>query len=476
MTVLAQTRVVGDWLLEERIGGGGQAIVYRARHAGPGGAAAVKVFHRSVWADRSFRTRFRRECDALTALHHSNVVPIRDCGEHEGRGYLAMGLARGGTLGQRMATGPISPDEALWLLAGIAAGLDAAHGAGLVHRDVTPGNILLDPAGPWLADFGIARRIDATTITADGLLVGTAGYLAPEVIAGARASAASDRYGLAAVAFQALAGRPPFEADALAGLLYAHVNRAAPLLSSVRPGLPRQLDVAMARALSKDPSERPRTAAEVIEGLARAMRGDVNAPTRVMARPRRTRRRRWRAVAVAVAAGSLLAAGGATLGLTAANSGRDPGPVAAAPAPPPLTIPGPDGEVSAHPAASSDLRGIPAGARAASAQMGDVTVAAVPGGWTDLTSALDDLKGSFHTADTLEVDGRTVGLVASIPTDLAGLADRWVLMALDGADGPRAVVLHGPGASAEDYARALAARSDQDVVPVPDGLLSNPRG
>ena len=150
-----------------------------------------------------------------------------------------MGLARAARSASASRAARCRPTRRCWLLAGIAAGLDAAHRAGLVHRDVTPGNILLDPAGPWLADFGIARRLDATTVTADGLLVGTAGYLAPEVIAGARASAASDRYGLAAVAFQALAGRPAFEADALAGLLYAHVNRPAPLLSSVRPGLPR---------------------------------------------------------------------------------------------------------------------------------------------------------------------------------------------------------------------------------------------
>ncbi len=474
MTVVAEARVVGDWLLEERIGGGGQAVVYRARHVGPGGVAAVKVFHRSVWADPAFRVRFRRECEALSALHHANIVPIRDCGEAGGRGFLAMGLARGGTLGARLAAGPMPAADALALLEGIADGLDAAHRAGLVHRDVTPSNILLDPDGPWLADFGIARRVDTTTITADGLLVGTAGYLAPEVIAGERATAASDRYGLAAVAFQALAGRPPFEAEALAGLLYAHVNRTAPLLSSVRPGLPRGLDAAMARSLAKDPRERPRTAAEVVEGLERALRGDVDEPTRVMARPRRRRRRRLRAGTLALCAVALIGAGGATVAVTASLMGDSEGTAASpapAPAPPPLTVPGPDGEVLAATPAASDLPGIAAGARAASATVGDVTVAAVPGGWTELEAALDDLRGSFHGAERLEADGETVGLTARIPTDLAGLADRWVLMAVEGPDGPRAVVLHGPGSSAEDYGRALAARADQRVVPVPEGLL-----
>ena len=100
-----------------------------------------------------------------------------------------------------------------------------------------------------------------------------------------------------------------------------------------------------------------------------------------------------------------------------------------------------------------------------------MTVSAVPGGWTELEGALDDLGGSFHATSRLEADGETVGLVAAVPTDLVGLADRWVLMALDGPDGPRAVVLHGPDASAEDYGRTLAARADQRVVPVPEGLL-----
>ncbi len=472
MTVVAEARVVGDWLLEERIGGGGQAVVYRARHNGPGGVAAVKVFHRSVWADAAFRTRFRRECEALSALHHANIVPIRDRGEDGGRGFLAMRLARGGTLGQRLAAGPLPPDEALALLAGIADGLDAAHRAGLVHRDVTPSNILLDPAGPWLADFGIARRIDTTTITAAGLLVGTAAYLAPEVIGGEPATPASDRYGLAAVAFQALAGRPPFEAEALAGVLYAQVNRAAPTLSSLRPGLPRALDAVMARALAKDPRERPRTAAELVEGLERALRGDAAEPTRVMARPRRPRRRRLRAGTVALVLVAVVGAGGAAVAVTSSLVGGTPAPAAApAPTPPPLTVPGPDGELRARAADASDLPGMAVGARAASAVVGDVTVSSVPGGWTQLEGAVDDLKGSFHGTERLEVDGETVGLVARIPTDLAGLADRWVLMALDGPDGPRAVVLHGPGATAEDYGRALAARPDQRAVPVPEGLL-----
>jgi len=174
VTAVLEGRVVGPWELLERVGGGGQAVVHRARHATLGRLAALKLIHRQVWADPSFRVRFRRECEALLALRHPHIVPILDAGEQDGRGYLVMALARGGSLARRLEAGPLDPAEARAVLGPVADALDAAHGAGLVHRDVTPANVLLDPDGPWLADFGIARRLDATAMTAEGLLVGTA--------------------------------------------------------------------------------------------------------------------------------------------------------------------------------------------------------------------------------------------------------------------------------------------------------------
>ncbi|HET6689829.1 MAG TPA: serine/threonine-protein kinase, partial [Miltoncostaeaceae bacterium] len=241
-TTIAPARLAGPWELGERIGGGAQATVHRAWHVERGTVAAVKVIHAALWADPGFRVRFRRECDALGAVRHPAVVPILDHGESEGRGYLAMRLARDGTLADRIAAGPLPADEALRLVAAIAAGLDAAHGAELVHRDVTPANILLDADGPWLADFGIARRDDATLMTDDGLLIGTAAYLAPEVISGGRAGPDADHYALAAVAFAALTGRPPFQGDRTEAVLYAHVHRPVPRASALRDGLPRDVD------------------------------------------------------------------------------------------------------------------------------------------------------------------------------------------------------------------------------------------
>jgi serine/threonine-protein kinase len=446
VTAVLEGRVVGPWELLERLGGGGQAVVHRARHATLGRVAALKLVHRQVWADPSFRVRFRRECEALLALRHPHIVPILDAGEQDGRGYLVMALARGGSLARRLDAGPLDPAEARAVLGPVADALDAAHAAGLVHRDVTPANVLLDPDGPWLADFGIARRLDATAMTGEGLLVGTAGFLAPEVIHGRPAGPASDRYSLAAVAFEALTGRPPFEADGAAGILYAHVNRAAPRASSLRPGLGRGVDDALARGLAKDPRDRPATARELVDALDGS------------GRPRRRRSRRARRLArpLALAAVGLVAAAGAATGAALTlGGGGEPAPTAPLQrvvTEPPLTVPAPGGrEVAAHPAAPDDLPGLAGIRGAAAADVGDVRVVSVPGGEAELRAAAEALSGPAMWIQPLEVDGRRVGLVASSPVDLIGTMERWALVATPG----HAVLIRGHGEAPEDYASAL---------------------
>jgi tRNA A-37 threonylcarbamoyl transferase component Bud32 len=449
VTTAAETgAIVGAWELLERIGGGGQASVHRARHATLGRPAAVKLFRRSVWADHAFRVRFRRECDALLALRHPHVVPIHDAGEQDGRGYLVMALARGGSLAGRIAQGSLAPAEAIATLAPIASALDAAHAAGLVHRDVTPANVLLDPDGPWLADFGIARRLDATATTGEGVLVGTAGFLAPEVIAGGPAEPASDRYALAAVAFEALVGRPPFAADGAPGMLYAHLHRAVPRASSLRPDLAPAVDAALRRGLAKDPRDRPASARELVDSLARAT-----------ARPgRRGRRgRRLAAPAALLAAGALAA--GAAVAVTAALAPGDPprgGALSTVVTEPPLVVPAPAGRVvPARPARAADLPGVEGAAGAAAADVGDVRVVSVPGGARELAAAAAALADRGLRVDPLVVGGREVGLLAFTPVDLIGTEPRWALLAVTGRGRPTVVLVRGPRDAPGRYAAAL---------------------
>ena len=471
MTAVAEARLVGHWVLGERIGGGGQAAVHRARHAVSGAPAAVKVFHRSVWADPAFRVRFRRECDALSALDHPHVVPILDAGEEDGRGYLAMRLARGGSLAERHAAGPMRPGAALSLLGRVAAALDAAHAAGLVHRDVTPGNILLDVAGPWLADFGIARRIDATILTGEGQLIGTAGYMAPEVIGGARATAASDRYALAVVAFEALTGRRLFEAEGLGGVLYAHAHRTPPRPSRVLATLPRALDAAMERALAKDPRDRPPSCVALISSLQRALGLDAPDATRVMTRVASAPRRRRVLAPVLAALAGLAALSGGALALTGAFS-HEPGPAAkvaeAAPPPPPTVPTGDGGELTGSPVMAGDLPGDATPPDAMAADVGAVHVTAIRGAWPALAPSRSSLRDDGYTTGPLIAAGRVVGLGAAPPLllNLTGLAPRWAMVVLREPTGTRALVIQGASEALQTYVTGLAATEGDALIPL----------
>jgi len=475
VTAVAQERRVGPWALEERIGGGGQAAVYRVRHAVLSRPAALKLVHPAIWADPGFRVRFARECDALVALENPGVVPILDAGEHEGRGYLVMALARGGSLDARLAAGPLPAREAAAIITAIASALDAAHAAGVLHRDVTPGNVLLDPAGPWLADFGIALRGDATALTAEGALIGTAGYLAPEVIAGHRATAASDRYALAATAFRALTGEPPFRADGIAGVLHAHAHHAPRRASDVRPGLPAALDAALADGLAKDPAHRPATAAAFADAVDAAL-GGTGAPTRALVRrpPAPRRRRRGAALVPAIAVAALIAAGGGAAALTIGLGGDDPATPPPAPAANPRvtlpeTVPGLDGlGVRASAASADDLPGGVAIPGAVAADVSGVRVTAFPGGWDALAAVRSRLEDDDYVVEPLAPGGAAIGEVARRYTiiDVLGQSERWAMLVLAESTGERAVLVRGRYEDPASYATALASSRGAQVQPV----------
>lgn len=314
------TQLPPRYRLPRLLARGGMADVYAATDEELGREVAVKVLAARYAEDESFRRRFRREALAAARLSgHPHIVTVFDVGEHDGRPLIVMELLPGGSLAERAADAPCPPGLVLDWLDDAAAALDAAHEAGIVHRDVKPGNLLLDERGEVkVADFGIASAAGLDSLTQTGTVLGTAGYLSPEQARGERAGPASDRYGLAVVAWELLTGRRPYEAETPTAEAAAHVQMPVPSITAAIPSLPRAYDAIFARALAKDPATRPASAAELVGDLRRALADDAG-ETRIVpgraSRPPARRRRRWPlALAALVAAAGALAAVLATRG------------------------------------------------------------------------------------------------------------------------------------------------------------------
>jgi tRNA A-37 threonylcarbamoyl transferase component Bud32 len=262
----------------ELLARGGMADVYRATDEELGRAVAVKVLSDRYAEDESLRRRFSREALAAARLSGDpHIVTIFDVVEHRGRPMIVMELLAGGSLDQRLTRGvPCLPRQVLDWLDDAAAAIDAAHAAGIVHRDLKPGNLLLDERGHVkVADFGIASAAGLDSFTQTGTILGTAGYLSPEQARGESSGPASDRYGLAVVAWELFTGRRPFEAQTPAAEAAAHVQAPVPAISTANRDLPRAFDPIFARALAKDPRTRFPTGAEFVGELHRALEDDA---------------------------------------------------------------------------------------------------------------------------------------------------------------------------------------------------------
>jgi len=247
--------------------------IFRAEDEVLGRTVAVKLLAERYARDASIRARFKREALAAARLSgEPSTITIFDVGEWQERPFIVMEHLSGGSLEERLQqTGPPATGEALSWLEQAAAALDAAHRGGVVHRDVKPGNLLLDREGALrVADFGIASAPGMESLTMTGTVMGTAGYLSPEQAQGERASPASDRYALAVVAFELLTGRRPFESDSPTAEAAAHVQAPIPSVSA-QSDLPSELDPVFERALAKDPSQRFETAADFVAALRHAL-------------------------------------------------------------------------------------------------------------------------------------------------------------------------------------------------------------
>jgi serine/threonine-protein kinase len=276
------TTVLGDrYELGEVIGRGGMAEVHRGRDLRLGRLVAIKSLRVDLVTDETFQARFRREAQSSAALNHPNIVAVYDTGESEINGvsvpYIVMEYVDGKTLREMLREEPsISTDVALEVTAEILTALDYSHRAGIVHRDIKPGNVMITEAGQVkVMDFGIARAMGEAgqTMTQTSMVVGTAQYLSPEQARGETADARSDLYATGCVLYELLTGRPPFVGDSLVSVAMAHVKEPPVPPSTLNPSVPAEVDAIVLMALAKDRLQRYQSAAEMRADIDRFRAG-----------------------------------------------------------------------------------------------------------------------------------------------------------------------------------------------------------
>ncbi|MEU6425571.1 protein kinase [Microbispora sp. NPDC046973] len=277
-------RRLGDYTVEEVVGRGGMATVYRARDQRLGRAVALKVLAPQLAHDDRFRDRFVRESRMVASIDHPNIIPVYEAGERDDLLFIAMRYVEGSDLRKLVQSeGALPVGRANPLFAQIASALDAAHAHGLVHRDVKPANILVTRSDHvYLTDFGLTKSSAAEAgLTSHGHFMGTPRYVAPEQIRGLPVDGRSDLYAFACVVYEALAGQPPFQRDTELALLYAHVSHDPPPLTPYRPDLPHGVNAVITRALAKSPGERFETCQAFVSALRDAISGGTGDPASV---------------------------------------------------------------------------------------------------------------------------------------------------------------------------------------------------
>ncbi len=318
-----------------RVGHGAMGDVLRAHDTVLDRDVAVKLLATRFSDDAGVRARFKREGLAAARLSgEQGIVTVYDVGEWNGRPFIVMEYLPGGSIADRLVHGVPPVGQALTWLEEAARALDAGHRHGIVHRDVKPANLLLDRGGHvHVADFGVASAAGLDSLTMTGTILGTAGYLSPEQARGERATPASDRYALAVVAWELLAGARPFESSSPTAEATAHVNSPPPSLCDRRGDLPcPELDAVFARALAKDPAARPGSSRELVAELRHALAAGTQ-PTQIIPRaaapataappPAPAARRSWGWILVAgLLVGALIA--GAALATTLGGGGDTP--------------------------------------------------------------------------------------------------------------------------------------------------------
>jgi serine/threonine protein kinase len=288
---LVATRVgenFGKYKITRPLGKGGMGEVYEAFDTSKERTVALKILSDQYSQDERFRERFQRESRAAAVLQEPHVIPIHDWGEVDGHLYIDMRLVPGQTLSDMVRSGPLQPKRAVAIIGQVAEALDAAHTAGLIHRDVKPQNIMVTPSDfAYLVDFGIAETHGDSHLTMTGTQVGPMAYMAPERFGNDEATSAVDVYALACVLCEALTGNTPFRTDSLEQVIGAHLSAAPPRLSLLNPRVPVALDDVVARGMAKHPDDRYGSAGAFARAAERALTagGPATDTGETMARP-----------------------------------------------------------------------------------------------------------------------------------------------------------------------------------------------
>lgn len=320
---------LGPYEIVAPLGAGGMGEVYRARDSRLGREVAIKVLPQHLASTPEVRARFEREARTISQLNHPHICTVYDVGQHDGIDYLVMELIAGDTLADRLAKGPLPPAEVLSVGRQIADALDAAHHAGVIHRDLKPGNVMLTRSGAKLMDFGLARATGlaggptgtgmpttmlhsptvAAPLTGEGAIIGTFQYMSPEQLEGGEADARSDLWALGCVLYEMATGARAFDGPSQASLI-ASVMRGQPRpITELRPMAPHALESIVVRCLQKDPDARWQSARDLAFTLALVAGGDVETPgTATATMPTQLRPRRgavWAGAAAAIVLAAL---------------------------------------------------------------------------------------------------------------------------------------------------------------------------
>lgn len=262
-------KTIGAYRIVEQVGAGGMATVYKAYQSNMDRYVAVKVLPMQLANDPEFQKRFQREAHAIARLEHAHILPVYDYGKYEGITFIAMRYIEAGTLKDQMSTGVLSLEKINHIVGQIGSALNYAHRMGVIHRDVKPGNVLIDSQGDiYLSDFGLARMMEPSQkLTASGVGLGTPAYMSPEQGQGIKIDHRSDIYSLGIILYEMVTGRVPFEAETPMAVVLKHITDPLPLPRTINPNVSEQVELVILKALAKDPADRYQTAGEMVQAL-----------------------------------------------------------------------------------------------------------------------------------------------------------------------------------------------------------------